>query len=292
MRLRVIDLGIESGLRADLHPARRLQRPRCSESDKAIVAWFVEHYGDDLLRLLPPEIPQKETLALLAGCLLKRSEPTYLLPHLKTATDVLRVAVVMSGGDVSLATPTKFRKFSRRERRFLLASPGGCGEITEDMLRWQGYWVRLGEILHPFEYKDRYPKVYEAFDVLRNDRPFATFNSKVEAGLTGGDLGPVIGLLRQRPGVFARRLDHLLRLGGGPDAVESFLRSPIGSPRRSSSRSTTTSRAVPSRGRCGLLPEGQRRQGPGPGGVAAPAAARPDGCGSRRRARSPRRSLP
>jgi hypothetical protein len=222
VRLKVIDLGSKADFEGIFI---RLVGSNASlpEADKAIVAWFVEEYGDDLLRLLPPEIPQKETLALLAGCLLERSEPTYLLPHLKTATDVLRVAVVLSGGDVSLARPTKFRKSSRRERRFLLRALEECGGITEDMLRWRGYWVRLGEILHPFEYKDRYPKVYEAFDVLRNGRPFATFNSKVEAGLRAGDLGTVIGLLRQRPGVFARRLDHLLRLGGGQDAVASFL---------------------------------------------------------------------
>jgi hypothetical protein len=222
VRLKVIDLGSKADFEAIF---TRLVGSNASlpESDKAIVAWFVEEYGDDLLRLLPPEIPQKETLALLAGGLLKRSEPTYLLPHLKTATDVLRVAVVLSGGDVSLARPTRFRKSSRRERRFLLRALEECGAITEDMLRWRGYWVRLGEILHPFEYKGRYPKVYEAFDVLRNDRPFATFNSKVEAGLRSGDLGPVIGLLRQRPGVFARRLDHLLRLGGGRETLASFL---------------------------------------------------------------------
>jgi len=222
VRLRVIDLGTKEDFEAIF---TRLvgSNSSLSETDKAIVAWFVEQYGDDLLRLLPQVIPQKENLALLAGCLLKRSEPTYLLPHLKTATDVLRVAVVLSGGDVSLAAPTKFRKSSRRERRFLLRALEDCGEITEDMLRWRGYWVRLGEILHPSEYKGRYPKVAEAFDVLRNDRPFATFNSKVEAGLRGGDLHEVVRLLEQRPGIFARRLDHLLRLGGGSDAVGSFL---------------------------------------------------------------------
>ena len=221
-RLKVIDLGSEADFER-IFTGLVGSNGSLSDDDKAVVAWFVEEYGDDLLRLLPPEIPQKENLALLAGLLLKRSEPTYLLPHLKTATDVLRVAAVMSGGDVSLAAPTKFRKFSRRERRFLLRALEDCGEITEDMLRWRGYWVRLGEILHPFEYKDRYTKVYEAFDTIRNDKPFASFNSKVEAGLKGREFGPVIELLRQRPGVFARRLDHLLRLGGGPDCVDSFL---------------------------------------------------------------------
>jgi hypothetical protein len=222
VRLRVIDLGSTTDFEG-IFTGLVGSNGSLSDDDKAIVAWFVESYGDDLLRLLPPEIPQKENLSLLAGLLLKRSEPTYLLPHLKTATDVLRVAVVMSEGDVSLAAPTKFRKFSRRERRFLLRALEDCGEITEDMLRWKGYWVRLGEILHPFEYKDRFPKVYEAFDTIRNDKPFASFNSKVEAGLKGGDLGPVIEHLRQRPGVFARRLDHVLRVGGGPEAVHGFL---------------------------------------------------------------------
>ncbi len=221
-RLKVIDLRSEADFER-IFTGLVGSNGSLSDDDKAVVAWFVEDYGDDLLRLLPPEIPQKENLALLAGLLLKRSEPTYLLPHLKTATDVLRVAAVMSGGDVSLAAPTKFRKFSRRERRFLLRALEDCGEITEDMLRWRGYWVRLGEILHPFEYKDRYTKVYEAFDTIRNDKPFASFNSKVEAGLKGREFGPVTELLRQRPGVFARRLDHLLRLGGGPDCVDSFL---------------------------------------------------------------------
>jgi hypothetical protein len=223
VRLRVIDLGSKDDFER-IFTGLVGSNGSLSDDDKAIVDWFVETYGDDLLRLLPPEIPQKENLALLAGLFLKRSEPTFLLPHLKTATDVLRVAAVMSGGDVSLAAPTKFQKFSRRERRFLLRALEDCGEITEDMLRWRGYWVRLGEILHPFEYKGRFPKVYEAFDTIRNDKPFAGFNSKVEAGLKGRELGPVIELLRQRPGVFARRLDHILRLGGGPGCVDSFLR--------------------------------------------------------------------
>jgi hypothetical protein len=221
-RLKVIDLGSKADFER-IFTALVGANSSLSERDKAIVSWFVENHGDDLLRLMPAEIPQKENLALLAGLLLKRAEPTFLLPQLKTATDVLRVAAVMSGGDVSLASPTKFRKFSRRERRFFLRALEACDEIIEDMLRWKGYWVRLGEILHPSEYMDRYPKVHEAFDILRNDKPFATFNANVEASLIFNDLPATIELLRRRPGVFARRLDHLLRLGGGREAVDAFL---------------------------------------------------------------------
>ena len=76
---------------------------------------------------------------------MKYETPIYLLPYLKTSTDVLRVAVVMSGGDVSLAANTKFRRFKRPERRFILdaleAIPTSA--CTEDMMRRPEVWKRL-----------------------------------------------------------------------------------------------------------------------------------------------------
>lgn len=55
----------------------------------------------------------------------------------KTATDVLRLAVALSEGDVSLASSVRFKKFNRAERRFLLGLLEQCGNITEDMLRYK-----------------------------------------------------------------------------------------------------------------------------------------------------------
>lgn len=65
----------------------------------------------------------------------------------------------------------------------LLALLEQCLSITEDMLRYKEPWIRLGEILHPSEYKQRYPQCFAAFDLLRNNRPYATFGSKVELAL-------------------------------------------------------------------------------------------------------------
>src|SRR4029079_11205406 len=104
-----------------------------SDADKDVVRWFVDNRHAAVPRLLPSVIPQKENLALLIGALLAHEVPGYLLSYLKTATDVLRVAVVMSGGDVSLATPTRFRRFKRPERRFLLGALEAIPSATEDM---------------------------------------------------------------------------------------------------------------------------------------------------------------
>ena len=86
--------------------------------------------------------------------------------------------------------------------------------VTEDMLRRPEVWKRLGHELHPGDYASRYPKTLKAFDIVRNNEPFETFNRKVEAGLIHKDVATVTDLLKTRPGDFARRFDHLLRTSG------------------------------------------------------------------------------
>jgi hypothetical protein len=185
-----------------------------SESDKTIVGWFVDNRREAIPLYLPPTIPNKENLTDLVGNLLKYEIPAYLLPFLKTATDVLRVAVVMSGGDVSLAANTKFRRFKRKERRFILDALEAVPAPTEDMLRRPEVWKRLGRELRAGDYKDRYPKTVAALDVIQNDKPFETFNGKVEASLILADVPTLTDLLSKRPGDFTRRLDHALRTAG------------------------------------------------------------------------------
>lgn len=184
-----------------------------SEIDKEIVAWFIKSSDKATSDLLPEAIPQKEAIAIVtAGLAENGREMGCMYPYLKTATDILRVAAVMSDGDVSLATDTKFRKWKRSERRFFLTALENCKSLTEDMLRRSEVWKRFAHGLHPFEYKVRYPKVCEAMDVVFGDKSFSTFSTKVEEGLKRGDLQTlVVPLLQQRPGDFASRLDQVLR---------------------------------------------------------------------------------
>lgn len=193
-----------------------------SPQDREDVKWFVAQYRDGIKRLLPDTISCKENLAVLAAELLRTVPETVGLldQHVKTATDVLRIAVAMSDGDVSLAAACKkFGKFCRRERAALLGWIERAANRTEDMLRWKPRWVRLGERLHPGEYATRFPLTAAAFDVIRNDRPFQTFNSQVETGLLKRDTAAVLDLLDARPGELARRLDHLTRTSPNPEAV-------------------------------------------------------------------------
>jgi len=194
-----------------------------SDADKNDIEWFVKYYKDDIEHLLPEDIPLKENITFLGKLLAKYAKiaDSFLKKYLKTATDILRYVTVLFEGDVSLAKNTKFKSIKRRDRRLILSLLESCNSITEDMLRYKEQWKRVGERLHPFEYKEKYPKCYEAFDIIRNNKPFATFNRQVEGLLRKKDIDSLVELLKNRPGEFARRLDHILRLSLNADTVIS-----------------------------------------------------------------------
>ena len=165
---------------------------------------------------LPDEIPFKENAACICRLLVDTGVDTdgsLCKKYVKTATDVLRLITAMSDGDVSLAENTKFRNLKRSERRIIMNLLAGCGNTAEDMNRYAGRWIRVGEKLHPGEFakNERYTKVVQAFGVIRNDGKIQSFAGKVDAAVASGDVNAVVSLLKKRPGEFARRIDFLLR---------------------------------------------------------------------------------
>lgn len=185
-----------------------------SESDQIDLEWFVKYHKDEMENFIPKEIPLKENVALLGKLLTQHTNiaESFLKQYLKTATDILRFVSSLSGGDISLAKNTKFKNLKKKDRRLILSLLENCKFIIEDMLRYKEQWKRLGERLHPFEYKCKFPKCFEAFDIIRNEKPFSTFNRKIENFIIKKDINSLVILLKDRPGEFARRLDNILRL--------------------------------------------------------------------------------
>ena len=165
---------------------------------------------------LPDEIPFKENTACICRLLVDTGVDTdgsLCKKYVKTATDVLRLVTAMSDGDVSLAENTKFRNLKRNERRIIMNLLAGCGNAAEDMSRYAGRWIRVGEKLHPGEFakNEHYTKVVQAFGIIRNDGKIQSFAGRVDAAVASGDVNTVVSLLKKRPGEFARRIDFLLR---------------------------------------------------------------------------------
>ncbi|RJQ46867.1 MAG: cytoplasmic protein [Gaiellales bacterium] len=218
--LTVLDLGTEAEAKQLLTDIVRANTS-ISDHDKADVRWG---YANGLL-VLPETIPNKENLAVIAGLLASDGKWNEVASLIRTPTDVLRLATALSEGDLSLAVSTKFRPFNRQERRGLLGLLEQCGAdhgLTEDMARHSKVWVRLAEKLHPGEYH-QYPVGHAAFDAIRNDKPFTTWYGLLERRIKGGQIDEAIEQLRSRPGEFARRLDHLVRLApNAEDVLDGF----------------------------------------------------------------------
>jgi len=163
-----------------------------------------------------PHVAVKENLAVL----------TIAFPDLdfsasyRTVTDVLRLAVAMAGGDVSLAEPCRFPSFSRAQRRRLLGLLDAVGQnqdsrdSAEEMARRSERWKRLARHLRAGDYARRFPRAAELLRQVASGSAEPGFGSRLEEALARRDVEGAIHLLVARPGVFARRLNHLLRLCG------------------------------------------------------------------------------
>lgn len=176
---------------------------------KSLTAWPL---------FLPEVIPLKENVALITKLLYEERQFTYIFQYLTTAADVLRFIVALSNGDISLAEPTKFSKMKRPLRRLIMDLLANCGNIVDDMARYQGEWIRIGEIIHPGEFgQQKYNVVRDAFKRLREDNLNTSFLGKVEAELKLFGPAHAAGLLQTRPGEFARQLHRLLRMSNVAD---------------------------------------------------------------------------
>jgi hypothetical protein len=198
--------------------------PRAMQALFALPARWIEAQWDDvrfLVRTLDRQVdlaalPFVENRIQLAAHLLERGAAVTVA----SATDVLRLAAALSGGDVSLRAPCKLRPFKRRERRYLLAMLEGAAHLDEDLARRRETWKRLLHLLHPGDYRDRFPRVVAAYDRLYNGAALPTFNAELERRLAARDRG-ALALLQARPGEYMRRL-HATLLAFGPDAVRAF----------------------------------------------------------------------
>lgn len=134
--------------------------------------------------------------------------------NVRTVTDVLRVAVGISGGDTSLSENTKF-SLNRKQRRvvlFLLENVlKSSGSVNDDFLKFSEKWKRLAHALRADDYAARYPLSVSMLGKVQNGEIDKGYNSALEGALREREFADVIDLLVQRPGVFARRLNEVVR---------------------------------------------------------------------------------
>jgi hypothetical protein len=192
-----------------------------SQQDKEDIAWFIssKYFSGYVVRNNVPfpleKFHHNEVKAFVLAEVFKNSWPKEIFnvisDYTKTATDVLRFAVALCNGDISLKEKTKF-KFNRQTRRFILRLLNDLKNeyILEDMKRHRMHWIRLDETLHSFEYALKFPRSSYYFRTLKNDK-IVTHRTVIEEGIRDGKITDILANLKVNPGDFARRLCKLLR---------------------------------------------------------------------------------
>lgn len=185
-----------------------------SEDDKRFIAFYIEHlYVPTVL----PEMPFKENAMFVLAQLSKNNKINFaeVEKNIKTATDILRFYVALSGGDVSLAKKTRFVNLKNREYRFLMNALNNLCQkniyaVIDDMWRYPEIWKRVGEKIHPGKYINIYTGAVRAFSSIRNGKRPESFNSRIERLINNGQIIAAANILKTRPGMLGRSLDRLL----------------------------------------------------------------------------------
>ncbi|WAX79813.1 TerD family protein [Streptomyces sp. KMM 9044] len=170
----------------------------------------------------PESVPVRENRAVVNGARLAVGADLLL----DTVVDVLRLACALSGGDVTLQEPTRFRALSRPARRALLAGLDAVVTANPaklaDVHAHREAFKRLGERLHPHEYS-RWPHAADVFAVARGEKEARSFDSRVEELLDESGVLGALRLLQSAPGKLFRALDFLLRIAVGQEERDAVV---------------------------------------------------------------------
>lgn len=208
VKVETLEVAFENDMK-DLLVEIATQGQPFSAQDLSDVKTLAENIGEDEMLLVRiPEITVKENLVQLV----KMFPNLDFSASFKTVTDVLRLAVAYSDGDVSLAENTKFR-LSRKQRRDVLSLLDQVltnnSDNVEDFGRYAEQWKKLAFHLHYHELNAS-DRVKKALNIVQSEK-IRGFNSRVEKALNNKDLYEALSLLSSRPGVFARRVAEVLR---------------------------------------------------------------------------------
>lgn len=176
-----------------------------NEDDRELLKTLAEVCVDDEQ---PEKIPVRENKAIINAVRVEQKKAVLV----DTVTDVLRLAAHLSGGDVTLEKPSKFKNFNVTERRALMYA-------LEAVI--QNNPAKLGDVFkHREQFKQLQRKLkisqftplknaQEVFRVAR-DRENLSFESKVEKAFETGKTKEIAQLLTNNPGLYVRSFNRIL----------------------------------------------------------------------------------
>lgn len=118
------------------------------------------------------------------------------------ATDVLRLAAGLNGSAINLREMVRWTSFKRPFRKLFLRMLEDSKNLDEDISMRPEVWKRFLHMLHPGDYKNRFPEVKKAYNNLYNDS-YKSYNKIVDG--KDSSRKDIVNALKSRPGDFLRR---------------------------------------------------------------------------------------
>lgn len=190
-------------------------RMALSEYDKEFIDFALQSDYIDNSKIIPKEIPFKETWAMLIRYAVKYG--LELPIEFKNFYDFKRAYAALIGEDVSLSTNFKLRNLLNQERVFLLSKLNeGCIKypkfMIESMYKESEFVVLINNRLHPTGYKNRFSEVVHFFDRIKSGEKVQTDDTLIETLLKEGKGFEAFKVAIANPGIAVRRLAHTLSL--------------------------------------------------------------------------------
>lgn len=188
--------------------------------DKALLTDVV-YEVDEPIRLIPEEIPFKETLAFLIQ--LNRDKNFNLKIQMKSFYDVKRAYAALIDSDITLKSNFYLKNLKNQDRKWLfLQMEKGMKYYEESMIESSYkerkfiklFWNRI----HPESFKAIAPKSVELLKRIRQGEKIQTLNSKIEEAILKKDVIRATELAITNPGNAMRRCLHLLSISSKEDA--------------------------------------------------------------------------
>lgn len=171
----------------------------------------------NLTAVVLPAIKIRENKAIVNAARIRQGLPVAA----DTPTDILRLAAELSGGDVTLATPVRFRSLPRAQRRILLDAAAQIDAAKlADVGQYAEPWKRLMGLLHPYEGGKGGGQL---FDVVTGKRRAPSVMARFEELMRTHNIGSAAQLLEAQPGRLFRSLDWLLRSCDNPAQTDIVL---------------------------------------------------------------------
>lgn len=151
------------------------------------------------------EIPFKENLCRVATFLVKKGESINNI--ISTSTDILRVMASLSDSDIELKKKIRFKSLSRKYRRIIMLALEKVINIS-DIKAYESLWKIAFHSLHVGEFGGKTADIASCF---RNENNVKTSETIIAEAIKNGNTKLAMKKLINKPSVFARSLDKLLR---------------------------------------------------------------------------------